>query len=122
MMSILPLSSLVENMRPPLPPSSLSCGPLMDVIRSSWDFTPSRRPSFERIARDIKKMRAERLNTFPSGDSPKPAPLLDQWGVHYPYHTHHSPDTLPQPLPNSVTPTTPVMNHSHNVEESAVHP
>jgi len=67
-------------------------------------------------------MRAERLNTFPSGDSPKPAPLLDQWGVHYPYHTHHSPDTLPQPLPNSVTPTTPVMNHSHNVEESAVHP
>jgi abelson tyrosine-protein kinase 1/abelson tyrosine-protein kinase 2 len=116
MMSILPLSSPVENVRPPLPPSSFSCGPLMDVIRSSWDFTPSRRPSFNKIARDIKKMRAERLNTFPSGDSPKPIPLLDQWGVHYPYH--HSPDILPQPLPNSVTPTTPPMDNLQN----AVHP
>lgn len=109
-------------MRPPLPPSSFSCGPLMTVIRSSWDFIPSHRPSFEKITRDIKKMRAERLNTFPSGDSPKPAPLLDQWGAHYPYRTHHSPDILPQPLPNSGSPATPFMDDLHNVEESAVHP
>jgi abelson tyrosine-protein kinase 1 len=122
MTSILPLSFLVENMRPPLPPSSFSYGPLMTIIRSSWDFIPSRRPSFEKVSRDIKKMRAERLNTFSSGDSPKPTPLLDQWGVHCPYRTHHSPDILPQPLPNSEPPATPQMDNLHNVEESAVHP
>jgi abelson tyrosine-protein kinase 1 len=119
MISVLPLSSPVENMRPPLPPSSFSCGPLMTTIRSSWDFTPSHRPSFDKVARDIKKMRAERLNTFPSGDSPRPTPLLDQWGAYDPYRTHHSPDILPQPLPNSGPP---LMENSQNVEESAVHP
>jgi abelson tyrosine-protein kinase 1 len=122
MISILPLSSPVENMRPPLPPSSFSYGPLMTIIRSSWDFIPSHRPSFEKVARDIKKLRAERLNTFPSGDSPKPTPLLDRWGAHYPYRTHHSPDILPQPLPNSGPPATPLMDNLHNVEESADHP
>ena len=121
MISILPLSSPVENMRPPLPPSSFSYGPLMVIIRSSWDFVPSHRPLFEKVARDIKKMRAERLNTFPSGDSPKPTPLLDQWGAQYPYRTHHSPDILPQPLPSSEPPATPPMDNLHNVEESAVH-
>src|SRR6266478_4813216 len=121
-MSILPFSSPVENMRPPIPPSSFSSGPLMDIIRSCWDFLPSRRPSFEKIARDIKKMHSERLNTFPSGDSPKPAPLLDQWGAHNPYRTHHSPDILPQPLPNSGSPEMPLMNNSHDVEDSASHP
>lgn len=108
---------LIENMRPPLPPSSFSSGPLMTIIRSSWDFIPSHRPSFEKITRDIKKLRAERLSTFPSGDSPKPAPLIDQWGAH-PYRAHHSPDILPQPLSNSG----PLMDNSPNVEESAVHP
>jgi abelson tyrosine-protein kinase 1 len=121
MISILPLSSPVDNMRPPLPPSSFSYGPLMIIIRSSWDFIPSHRSSFEKIAHDIKKMRAERLNTFPSGDSPKPATLLDQWGAHDPYRIHHSPDILPQPLPNS-RPATPLMDNAHNIEESAVHP
>lgn len=91
----------------------------MDVIRSSWDFIPSRRPSFEKIARNIKRMRAECLNTFPSSDSPKPVPLLDQWGVHHPYHPHHSPDILPQPLLISATP---LMDNLHNVEDSATHP
>ena len=109
-------------MRPPLPPSSFSYGPFMTIIRSSWDFIPSHRPSFEKITRDIKKLRAERLNTFPSGDSPKPAPLLDQWGAHYPYRTHHSPDILPQPLPNSGPPAMPVMDNLNNMEESAIHP
>ena len=94
----------------------------MTIIRSSWDFISSHRPSFEKIARDVKKMRAERLNTFPSGDSPKPAPLLDQWGASYPYRTHHSPDIFPQPLPNSGPPAAPLMDSLHNAEESAVHP
>jgi abelson tyrosine-protein kinase 1/abelson tyrosine-protein kinase 2 len=119
MKSILPLPSPVENMRPPLPPSSFSYGPLMTTIRSSWDFVPSHRPSFEKIARDVKKMRAERLNTFPSGDSPKPTPLLDQWGASHPYRAHHSPDILPQPLPNSGPPATPLIDNLH---ERAVHP
>lgn len=122
MISILPLSSPVENMRPALPPSSFSYGPLMNIIRSSWDFIPTRRPSFEKIARDIKKMRAERLNTFPPGDSPKPAPLLDQWGAQYPHRTHRSPDMLPQPLLNSEPPETPLMDNLHIAEESAVYP
>ena len=104
-------------MRPPLPPSSFSNGPLMNIIRSSWDSIPLHRPSFEKIAHDIKKMRAERLNTFPSGDSPKPARLLDQWGAQYPHRTNHSPDILPQPLLNSGPPATPLMD-----AEGAVYP
>lgn len=122
MISILRVSPQVENMRPPLPPSSFSSGPLLTIIRSSWDFIPSHRPSFEKITRDIKKLRAEHLNTFPSGDSPKPAPLRDQWGAHDPYRTHHSPDILPQSLPTSGPPVTPLMDNLHNVEESTVHP
>ena len=120
MISILPF--LVENMRPSLPPSSFSCGPLMTIIHSSWDFIPSHRPSFEKIARDIKKTRAERLNTFPSGDSPKPAPLLEQWGARYPYRAHHSPDILPQPLPNSEPPAMLPMDNLHSVGESPAYP
>jgi abelson tyrosine-protein kinase 1 len=109
-------------MRPSLPPSSLSSGPLMDIIRSSWDSLPSHRPSFEQIAREIKKMRGERLNTFPTADSPKPAPLLDQWGTLNPYRPHHSPDILSQPLPDGGPPATPLMNNLHNPEESAGYP
>jgi hypothetical protein len=30
-------------------------------------------------------MRAERLSSFPTADSPKPAPLLDQWGALDPF-------------------------------------
>lgn len=107
-----------ENKRPPLPPSSLSGGPLMNIIRSSWDPLPSNRPSFEQIARDIKKMRAERLNTFPAGDSPKPGRILDQWEAQNPHRPHHSPDMLPQFLPDGGPPAMPV-NNLHITEESA---
>jgi hypothetical protein len=65
-------------------------------------------------------MRAERLSTFSTADSPKPA-LLDQWGALNLYCSHHSPDILPQPLPDVGLPVTPFMNHLHN-EESAGHP
>ncbi|KAH9985258.1 hypothetical protein BJV77DRAFT_1084863 [Russula vinacea] len=109
---------LNENKRPPLPPSSLSGGPLMNIIRSSWDPLPSNRPSFEQIARDIKKMRAERLNTFPAGDSPKPGRILDQWEAQNPHRPHHSPDMLPQCLPDGGPPAMPV-NNLHITEESA---
>jgi abelson tyrosine-protein kinase 1 len=78
----------------------------MDIIRSSWDFLPSNRPSFEQIARDIKKLRAERsLPGLPSAfDSPKPIPILAQWGAQNPYYHHHSPDILPQSLPDGTPP------------------
>lgn len=109
-------------MRPPLPPSSFISGPLINTIHSSWDFHPSNRPSFEQIARDIKKMRSERLNTFPTGDSPKPPPLLDQWGTHNPYRPHHSPDILPLPLLDGGSPATPLVNNFHDAEGSASHP
>jgi abelson tyrosine-protein kinase 1 len=108
--SILHLSSPVENLRPQLPPSGFSSGPLTMIIRSSWDFIPSHRPSFKKIARNVKKMRVERLSIYPPGDSPKPIPLLDQWGARYPYHAHHSPDIVPQPLPNSGSPSMPLMD------------
>lgn len=90
-------------MRPSLPPSQLTTGPLMDVIRLSWDQFPSNRPSFEQIARDIKKLRSGRSTPSlgaPSFDSPKPPPILAQWGAQDPYHPHHSPDILPLPLPS----------------------
>jgi abelson tyrosine-protein kinase 1/abelson tyrosine-protein kinase 2 len=90
-------------MRPSLPPSQLLAGPLMNVIRLSWDQLPSNRPSFEQIAREIKKLRAERgtqgLST-PFCDSPQPPSILDQWGAQDSYHHHHSPDILPLPLPS----------------------
>jgi abelson tyrosine-protein kinase 1 len=93
-------------MRPSLPPSYLTSGPLMDVIRSSWDYLPSNRPSFEQIARDIKKLRTERSapGPIPSFDSPKPVPILAQWEAQGPYHPHHSPDILPQPIPDGTPP------------------
>ena len=43
-----------ENMRPPLPPSNPFSGHLMKVISASWDRDPSKRPSFEQIARELK--------------------------------------------------------------------
>jgi hypothetical protein len=104
------LVSPAENMRPSLPPSHLTSGPLMDTIRSSWDPLPSNRPSFEQIARDMKKLRAGRsaqsLHAL-VGDSPKPTPILDQWEAQNPYHHphHRSPDILPQPLPDDESST-----------------
>ena len=46
-----------QNMRPSLPPNLIS-GYLVDVIHTSWDRMPSKRPSFEKIARDLKIQRA----------------------------------------------------------------
>ena len=77
----------------------------MDVIRLSWDQIPPNRPSFDKIARDIKELRAERSTqnlSTPSSDSPKHPPILTQWGAQNPY-PHHSPDILPSPLPGSVS-------------------
>jgi len=92
-------------MRPSLPPTQLINGPLMNVIRASWDQLPANRPSFEQIALDVKKLRAERsaqsLCTPPS-DSPKPSTIMAQWGAQSPYRPHHSPDILPLPLPDGV--------------------
>jgi len=44
-------------MRPELPPSNLVSGHLINLIRLSWDRVPSKRPSFEIIARELKKQR-----------------------------------------------------------------
>jgi abelson tyrosine-protein kinase 1 len=93
-------------MRPSLPSTQLINGPLMNVIRASWDQLPVNRPSFEQIARDIKKLRTERsaqsLCTPPS-DSPRPSTIMAQWGAQSPYRVHHSPDILPLPLPDGVS-------------------
>jgi hypothetical protein len=95
-------------MRPSLPPSQLTDGPLMNIIRASWDQRPANRPPFEQIARDVKKLRVERSSQSlcaPPSESPKPAPILAQWGTQSPYRPHHSPDILPPPLPDGVFPT-----------------
>ncbi|KAI0270447.1 hypothetical protein BC834DRAFT_922465 [Gloeopeniophorella convolvens] len=97
---------LNENMRPSLPPSNLSNSPLMAVIRASWDRAPANRPSFEQIARDIKKLRAERGAqglSSPTVESPRPSPILSQWAAQNPHHTRPSPDILPGPLPGHTT-------------------
>ena len=78
----------------------------MNVIRTSWDRDPSSRPSFEIIARELKKQRAEwsaqGLNS-PMFDSPQPTPLVAEWDAQNPHHhAHHSPDILPRPLPGDV--------------------
>ena len=105
LLSVIPVKP-AENMRPSLPPSQLTAGPLMNVIRLSWDQLPSNRPSFEQISREIKKLRAERsaqsLST-PPFDSPNHPPIFAQWGTPNPYHPHHSPDILPLPLPGGVS-------------------
>ena len=61
-----------ENMRPPLPPSNLFGGHLMKVISASWDRDPSKRPSFEQIARELNKQRVGR-----SAHSINPQTFLD---------------------------------------------
>jgi hypothetical protein len=83
----------------------------MNIIRSSWDSLPSNRPPFEQIAREVKKMRAERLNNLPTADSTKPAPLLGQWGALNPYRSYHLPDILPQPLPDGGLHVKPFMDN-----------
>ncbi|KAH9061867.1 hypothetical protein EDB87DRAFT_1716172 [Lactarius vividus] len=101
---------LNDNMRPSLPPSSLIPGQLMNVIRSSWDRDPSNRPAFEKIARDLKKQRAERsihsVNS-PTFDTPRPVPLIVEWDAQNPHRSHHSPDILPRPLPGDSSPVMP---------------
>lgn len=74
----------------------------MNVIRASWDRVPSNRPSFEQIARDLKKQRSEWSFQGPNSsipDTPKTIPLADEWDSQNPFHFHHSPDILPRPLP-----------------------
>ncbi|KAF8264995.1 kinase-like domain-containing protein [Lactarius quietus] len=53
-------SVLKENMRPSLPSSKLVNDQLMNIIHASWDRVPSNRPSFEQLARELKKQRAGR--------------------------------------------------------------
>ncbi|KAI9457475.1 hypothetical protein BJY52DRAFT_1223837 [Lactarius psammicola] len=102
---------LNDNMRPSLPPSNLLNGQLMNVIRASWDRVPSNRPSFEKIARELKKQRAEwsaqSINS-PAFDTPKPIPLILEWDAQSPHRSHHSPDILPRSLPGD---TLPIVNH-----------
>ena len=69
----------------------------MNVIRASWDRVPSNRPSFEKIARDLKKQRAEW--SFQNRNSPKMVSLVDEWDAQNPHFLHRSPDILPRPLP-----------------------
>jgi abelson tyrosine-protein kinase 1 len=112
-------------MRPSLPPSPLTNSPLMNVIRTSWDAIPSNRPSFEQIARDIKKQRTERsiqgLSTPPTG-SPVPSSILAQWSAQNQGPHHRSPDILPQPLPDDPPTAKPGdstnLTHGSHVEES----
>lgn len=79
----------------------------MNVIRASWDRVPSHRPSFEKIALELKKQRAEwSLPTFnsPSLDTPKMVSLVSEWDEQSPHFSHHSPDILPRPLPGDTEP------------------
>jgi abelson tyrosine-protein kinase 1 len=75
----------------------------MNVIRASWDRVPSNRPSFEKIARDLKKQRSEWSLQSPNSlalDTPKTIPLVAEWDSQSPYRfLHHSPDIMPRPLP-----------------------
>lgn len=101
---------LNDNMRPSLPPSSLIPGQLMNTIRSSWDRVPSNRPSFEKIARELKKQRAEwsaQSVNSPTFDTPRAVPLVVEWDAQNPHRSHHSPDILPRPLPGDSSPVTP---------------
>jgi abelson tyrosine-protein kinase 1 len=94
----------------------------MNIIRSSWDTIPSKRPSFEEIAQAIKKQRSTQGLCTLAADSPKPLPILDQWSTQNQGPPHHSPDILPQPLPDDAPParsqnsTTPT-HAPHGVEE-----
>ncbi|KAI9434573.1 hypothetical protein H4582DRAFT_1818451 [Lactarius indigo] len=101
---------LNENMRPSLPPSSLIPGKLMNVIRSSWDRDPTNRPAFDKIARELKKQRAEwsaQSVNSPTFDTPRPIPLVVEWDAQNPHRSHHSPDIMPRPLPGDPQPHDP---------------
>ena len=94
----------------------------MNVIRASWDRDPSNRPSFEKIARELKKQRAEW--SFQSRNSPKMVSLVDEWDAQNPHFLHHSPDILPRPLPGDaelvVTQDTPVSGLGLDIGEDEV--
>lgn len=98
-------------MRPSLPPSNFVPGQLMNIIRASWDRIPSNRPSFEVIARDLRKQRTEWRSAqgfnSPMFDTPNPTPLVAEWDAQNPHRLHHSPDILPRPLPGDAN----VNNH-----------
>jgi abelson tyrosine-protein kinase 1 len=113
-----------ENMRPSLPPSQLANGPLMNIIRASWDRLPSNRPPFEQIVRDVKQLlRAERSSRSLStlSDSPKPPSILLQWAEQNPYPPHHSPDILPLPLSDGVL-SAGSQNSNSNTSNDLGHP
>ena len=61
---------------------------------------------FEDIMQDIKKQRrsTQGFSTL-AADSPKPLSILDQWSMQSQGPHHHSPDILPQPLPDGALPT-----------------
>ena len=75
-------------MRPSLPPSKLLSGHLMNVIRASWDHVPSKRPSFEQIARDLKKQCIGR--SAQSGDAALPAGDIGDSSLSSSLSTSHS--------------------------------
>jgi nitrogen fixation protein len=83
-------------MKPSLSPSNLVNDQLMTLIRASWDYEPSHRPSFEKIAHEVKKQREERSAQSTNSqicDAPIPVPLVAGWDILNPHLPRNS--TLP---------------------------
>ncbi|KAI0049057.1 hypothetical protein FA95DRAFT_1538888 [Auriscalpium vulgare] len=88
-----------DNIRPSLPLTALSRTALGDIVHRCWDRNPQVRPSFEKIAQDIKRLRKE-LGTSPI-ESPRPPSILLQWDQQDQQHHRPSPDMHPVGLPST---------------------
>ena len=66
-------------MRPQFPPSKFVSGHLMTVICASWDHAPSKRPSFEKIVRELNEQRVEQRAQI--GDAAPPSGASGDQGL-----------------------------------------
>lgn len=87
-----------ENKRPTLPPTRVTTPALTNLLNACWDRDPALRPSFKRIAADLKQLRVKSGSNVEETESPRPkqSELFAD-----PPRTRPSPDMRPFPLPNS---------------------
>ncbi|KIY53195.1 kinase-like protein [Fistulina hepatica ATCC 64428] len=88
---------LKNNARPPIPNTKYGSQGLTDLINACWDQNPFKRPSFSRIAKDVKMLRR---NFGVVCESDAPTPLM---AIQETFRAHPSPDMMPIPLPGSLS-------------------
>ena len=87
---------LEENKRPTLPQTRISSTTLTALLHACWDRDPALRPSFKRIAAELKLLRIKSGSNIEEAESPHPH---HEWWE--PVESRPSPDMRPSPLPGA---------------------